>query len=355
MPNIHEFKTIENFRDLGGYPCRYGTTGHHIIYRSATPVFGSKEELDQIAALGIASVIDLREDKTKAEYPNPFAAYGLPVTSLNVNGNGRIPVDHEDQIDSYFEMLEDPESARKIFLAILNAPKPVLIHCNAGKDRTGVFSAVLLLLNGVSMDAVNADYMLSFDLLPRMTIEAKKNNLPSILIERDPNYIPEFFDRFLHRYGTFADYFEAIGISDDDFNGLSNILGKQEYSCGAVVFHDGKLLVEHMAKGHYSLPKGHQEEGETDEETAKREIKEETGLLVSLVSGFEFATNFSPKEGAFKRVRWFIAETSFRDLKVQKEEVQDAYWLSPSDACMVLSHDSDREVVRQACRFYFID
>ena len=56
---------------------------------------------------------------------------------------------------------------------------------------------------------------------------------------------------------------------------------KKEKSCGAVVFRREKdglvFLVETMTLGHISLPKGHVEDGETEEETARREIREETG------------------------------------------------------------------------------
>jgi ADP-ribose pyrophosphatase len=65
-----------------------------------------------------------------------------------------------------------------------------------------------------------------------------------------------------------------------------------------------------MKKGHYSIPKGHVEEIDTDEiATARREIKEETGLAVKFVPGFKSVTDYSPKEGVTKRVVFFIAES----------------------------------------------
>lgn len=357
MPHIYPFPNIENFRDLGGYECAYGLTEPGVIYRSATPGYATEEEVQDIIKLGIRTVLDIREPKSKQDLPSPFLnREDIKVIELNVNGNGRIPNDYDEQIVTYFEMLEEPESARKIFKAILRATKPLLIHCNAGKDRTGVFCAMLLLLNGVSVEKVNEDYLLSYDLLPKMAKSARQRNLPKILMEPCPPFLPDFLNRFLERYGSFEGYFEAIGISDDEFTALSNILGKQELSCGAVVFHDGRVLVEHMAQGHYSIPKGHKEEvDKTDEDTAKREIKEETGLLTSIVPGFQLSTSYSPRPGHFKEVRWFIAETSFRDLKLQHEEVQDAYWLKPEDALMVLSHDDDRAVVEAACLYYLKD
>lgn len=356
MPHIESFENIENFRDLGGYDCAYGKTEHGVIYRSATPAFGSEEDIAKILGLGIKTVIDLREPKSKREAPTPFKDKGINLVELNVNGNGRIPKDYDEQIETYFEMLEEPESARKIFKAILRSPKPILMHCNAGKDRTGIFCALLLLLNGVSMTDVNHDYLLSYELLPKMAVEARRLQLPSILYIPEEKFLPDFIERFLKRYGGFAEYFEAIGVSDDEFDGLTNILGKQELSCGAVVFHDGRVLVEHMKQGHFSIPKGHKEPcDQSDEDTAKREIKEETGLLVSIVPGFMMSTSYSPRLGRFKEVRWFIAETSTKEMTVQESEVSDAYWLKPEDALIALSHDDDRNVVEAACLYYLKD
>ena len=354
MPNIYRFESVENFRDLSGYACDYGQTQAGVIYRSSSLGVASEEDVLEMKALGIKTVIDLREPKSKEELPNPFLnEEGIAYISLNVNGDGRIPKDYNEQFETYMEMLEDPFSARTIFKTLIRAEKPILMHCNAGKDRTGIFSAVLLLLAGVSMDDVNDDYLLSYELLPKMAKAGREKGLPDMLLTPYPDFLPAFFARFFTRYGSFAEYFEAIGIDEDDANALKNILGKQEKSCGAVVFHEGKVLVEHMVQGHYSLPKGHVEpQDENEFATAKREILEETGLVVSIVPNFKFITAYSPRPGHFKEVDWFIAETSLPYLKLQKEEVSDAYWLTPRDAYLVLSHDSDREVLEAACNAY---
>ena len=74
-----------------------------------------------------------------------------------------------------------------------------------------------------------------------------------------------------------------------------------EKSCGAVVFvmHNECpfVLVEYMARGHVSLPKGHMEEGETEEETAAREIREETNLTVRIDTVFRHEIAYSPRPG----------------------------------------------------------
>lgn len=76
---------------------------------------------------------------------------------------------------------------------------------------------------------------------------------------------------------------------------------KKEKSCGAVVFRrEGErvlFLLEHMVQGHISLPKGHVESGETEAETALREIREETGLEAVLDTSFRHVITYSPAPG----------------------------------------------------------
>jgi protein-tyrosine phosphatase len=344
---------IENFRDVGGYAARYGETSFGVLYRSGTLSDATPKDLDKLAELGVKTILDLRDDEAKKSQSDKtlndprFAEILLPV-----NGNGRVPKDHADQVASYLEMIEEPVSARRIFLMIAHALKPVVIHCTAGKDRTGIFVALILLANGVPFHDVNADYMLSFPYLTRMSrlTMAKYPDFPKTVLTPDVNFLKEVMDVFSKRYGSVDDYFRTIGISDDDIALLDNLLGKQEKSCGAVVFHEGKILVEHMAKGHYSIPKGHVEKWDKDDEaTALREIKEETGLSAKILSKETWSIDYSTKEGVAKRVVFFVASSSETKTVVQKEEVSECYWLSPDDAIRTVSHDSDKKIITWAC------
>ncbi len=352
MPRSINFETIENFRDLGGYECRYGETSFGVLYRSATLCEASPNDLEKIKKLGIKTVIDLREDNTKKTKPDATRAIeGVEHIELPVNGNGRICHEYDDYVYSYIEMLEDPYTARNIFQTILRCQKPAVIHCNAGKDRTGAFVMVLLLLNGVSFVDINADYMNSFPYLEKMTHETRAHHkeVPELLLTPSIQFMRDVYAKFIEEYGDLASYCEAIGLSDDEVSGLSSLLGKQEKSCGACVFYKGKVLIEHMQLGHYSIPKGHVEPTDEDDfATARREIKEETGLDVKFHEGFTMSTVYSPRDGIIKRVVWFAAVASSDATKPQEEEVQAIYWVSPADAVRVLSHDDDRNVVTKA-------
>ena len=357
MARFYTFEGIENFRDLGGYECDYGETQFGVIFRSATLKDATEKDADKIASLGIKTILDIREKKARDEQIGVIEKDPrFKVLSFDINGAGRIPNDYEDGVNSYIEMLDEPSSVRSFLMAILHEEKPLLFHCNAGKDRTGVFAGLLLALAGVDFRYINADYMASYPLLEKATVKLKQetpNLLPDVCLNPNIFYMRDVEKKFKERFGSLDAYLEGIGLNEDEVTGLKNVLGHQEKSCGAVVFKDGKVLVEHMTMGHYSLPKGHVEEcDERDErKTASREIKEELGLDVNFIPGFRFTTDYSPFPGKFKRVVWLAAYAKEGKIVTQKEEVQDAYWLTPADAVRVLTHQDDRNVVTKASYF----
>lgn len=348
------FEKIENFRDLGGYSARYGETSFGVIYRSGSLSDATPEDIDKLAKIGIKTIIDLRNDKDKTEKPDKTKGDPRFINiSLSVNGNGRVPVNRIDMINSYLEMLEDPEQAKRIFTTIAHCEKPCVIHCTAGKDRTGCFSAVLELANGVPFHDVNADYMLSFAYLTRLCKITKKTlpNFPSAVLTPSAEFLKKVFVKFNKKWGKVDDYFSAIGLSKDDIALLDNLLGKQEKSCGAVVFHDETILIEHMKKGHYSIPKGHVEIFDADDQaTALREIREETGLMAKILSKETYRVDYSPEEGVAKKVLFFIASSDETNTTPQAAEVVDCSWMSFENAIRILTHESDKEIVRWAFR-----
>ena len=126
--------------------------------------------------------------------------------------------------------------------------------------------------------------------------------------------------------------------------------GIKEYSYGAVVYRDrnGKreYLVEVMGRGHISLPKGHINEGETEVECARREIKEEVGLEVLIDDKFRRTITYYPQPGVLKDVTFFSAKALSEEIKVDNLEVKDALWMSYNDAYSHLTHESDKETLR---------
>ena len=351
---LPKLANIENFRDLGVYEGSYGPLAPGVIYRSGSVYYGSEEDLLALKELGIKTVIDLRGGRLIDLMPHPFAEDPLiDVIPVEVPHGESFASIEEGVPLWYLGFIKHPYEARKFFQAVIGCPKPLLIHCEAGKDRTGVFSALLLLANGVSKEDVVKDYLLSYDGRLARTEKRTQEAYPDLedfVFHPSPDTFATFIDMFFELYDSMENYFEAIGLNEDEISALSNLFGVQEVSAGAVVFYKNKVLVEHMALGHYSMPKGHVEPTDASlKDTALREIKEETGLDVEIPRDYFTCTVYSPKPGHIKRVYWFVAEAKGSKTKCQPEEVEDCYFLSPSDATRVLSHDSDRKVLYQVC------
>ena len=129
----------------------------------------------------------------------------------------------------------------------------------------------------------------------------------------------------------------------------------REKSCGAVIYTatDGGplFLIEKMQKGHFSLCKGHVEGRETEHETARREIREETALNVTFVDGFRETIEYSPYEGCLKEVVFFLAQALSTGTAAQESEVAEIFWLPFDQAAGTLTFESDRQVLTAAWDF----
>jgi len=131
---------------------------------------------------------------------------------------------------------------------------------------------------------------------------------------------------------------------------------KHEKSCGAVVVNrsHGKpkvLLIQHQNGGHWAFAKGHVEARETETETALREIREETGLGVTLDTGFRSVTTYCPNEETTKDVVYFIAMTEDTALVPQVEEVIGADWFTGQEAMTLITYENDRKLLQSALAY----
>lgn len=126
-----------------------------------------------------------------------------------------------------------------------------------------------------------------------------------------------------------------------------------EKSCGAIVyrrFHGNVeiLLIKHVNSGHWSFPKGHVEGNETELETARREIKEETGLDVILDQTFRETVSYSPKRDTQKIVVYFLALARNYDYVRQEEEIAEIRWVDIARAPGMLTYENDKTIVAKA-------
>ncbi len=133
-----------------------------------------------------------------------------------------------------------------------------------------------------------------------------------------------------------------------------------ESSCGAVVFRNdnsGKkfLLIRNKRSAHWGFPKGHIEPGENHEQTAIREVLEETGINIKILPGFKKCSEYTIQGRIEKSVSIFLAETDDVEYTIQAEEIEECGWFSYSDAIKTLNYDNDKRILEQARQYLLAD
>ncbi len=129
-----------------------------------------------------------------------------------------------------------------------------------------------------------------------------------------------------------------------------------ESSCGAVVYRmiNGELrylLIKNKRSTNWGFPKGHIEPGETREETAKREVLEETGVHIRIHPGFVSTSEYTIQGKVEKSVSIFVAGTTDTQTVIQQEEIEDYVWLNYQKAWKILKFENDRAILEKANEF----
>ena len=180
MTRLIPLQGIENFRDFGDYAAGQGRLKKGVLYRAAHQAQATDEDLALLASLNLATVVDLRRPNERERDPSRrwdgFAAEVID-NDLGVSGEDpwhtflRTADLTVESIQAY--MVEYYQRApfkerhldlfTRYFQALAQGTGPVLIHCAAGKDRTGILAALTHHIAGVSDDDVIDDYLLTND------------------------------------------------------------------------------------------------------------------------------------------------------------------------------------------------
>ena len=227
MQRTYKFNKIMNFRDLGGYHTKNGLTKSGIIYRSARLNEMDDDDLETFKQMGIKSVLDLRSKDDNINKPDRTKEIpGVNHYHVAVNGDGRLPKDDNDMAALYFEMLANPENAKEVIQVLLNAPKPLLIHCAVGKDRTGVYANMILEAAGVDITDRQAHYLESYAQLRLYALENWEflKTLPLALFTPSLKYLEDFNEIFYQNFINLDNYLKHVGLTDEEIKRFKKLV-----------------------------------------------------------------------------------------------------------------------------------
>jgi protein tyrosine/serine phosphatase len=214
------FSTVWNFRDLGGLPAADDRTVHcGRLYRSDSLHRLTDEEARKLAALGVRSVLDLRRP---GEIERDGRVPELPgMIYFNLHPSHREwnlgPYDGDPGrylADRYLDMAQEGIDGLGAALRLISDADraPVVVHCFAGKDRTGVLAALTLALLGVPEADIIADYAASAP--AQAPIGARISPaLPAHVMACPPEAMGLFLAELAERYGSVYGYARAAGVT----------------------------------------------------------------------------------------------------------------------------------------------
>ncbi|MBN9481515.1 MAG: tyrosine-protein phosphatase [Bordetella sp.] len=237
---LSPFEAIDNFRDYGGYAVDDRLLARGRLYRAAHQARATDADVARLAALRLAAVVDLRRPSERRAQPSrrPVGWAGTLIESAHDDGGEaphltflktadltpasgrafmtetyrRLPFEaaHVDLFSRYFRLLAQAEG-------------PVLIHCAAGKDRTGLLAALTHSLLGVAHDDLMADYLLTnraVDLegraeevarkLTAMTGRAASHGAVVAFLGVEAAYLDQAFEAMKARSGSVGGYLEHV-------------------------------------------------------------------------------------------------------------------------------------------------
>lgn len=225
-----------NFRDIGGYPVlNGGSVRWERVYRSGVLEHFTTADLHRLSTLGVLTICDLRSNSERRNHPTRW-----PDTNLTEHWSR----DHEDSVGDLMSVATAPTSTpddtrrlmiemyqrlpyeqagsyRVMFERIASGGVPLVVHCAAGKDRTGVAVALLLEVLGVSRADIIKDYCQTEQFFEGLLRLARSNtggwsfdgvpqDVWEPLLRAEPAYIMAMFDALERRHGSVATYLAEV-------------------------------------------------------------------------------------------------------------------------------------------------
>ncbi len=237
-----ELTGVLNFRDVGGYPAAGGTVRWRSLFRSDALHLLDPAGVAAVAGLGLRTVVDLRSHAEVAIAPSPVSGRVTHVPLLAelraLPAEAVVPQSPRGGLDltTIYRYFVD-ECGEQIAAAIAELcgddATPALVHCSAGKDRTGVVIALILAVLGVPDEVIAADYALSAAYLDPLRTPAigqlqvstgLGDDLTSNLLRSPPELILTVLDMIRERGGSVYGYLRRYGLTEADVARLRSAL-----------------------------------------------------------------------------------------------------------------------------------
>lgn len=217
----------KNTRDLGGYPTKDGkVTKFHMFVRSDNLINITDKDNEFLKDYGIGEIIDFRgntniqftfisDDNINKQY---FKFHYIPLSNKEFENyvNESKELENFNYGIGYTYILENKLKIKEVFKIFAEAKKGVLFHCSAGKDRTGIISALLLGICNVDIKDIVANYEVSntYNTYPEENIDLLEKSLPK--------FIKTFINNLLDKYESFENYILSCDVKKEEIEKIKN-------------------------------------------------------------------------------------------------------------------------------------
>ena len=242
-----------NFRDVGGMPTTSGgVVRPGVLYRSEGPASFGEVHRSELAMLGIKLVCDLRSDSEREQDPNDWTTaarlLNMDITAdlrvstnagwATLRDNPTLEAGKRALAVNYSEMpAQILPNLKTLVDAVVDGGTPLLVHCTAGKDRTGVMIAILLTALGVPRELIISDYQRSevfaLNMRARGGVPEKfeehfgfrpSEALMDAMIGVDLEFLDAALDAVSARWGSIDGFFATAGVDEEQLARLRGIL-----------------------------------------------------------------------------------------------------------------------------------